>query len=132
MSKKAGRFRTGSEVARHSPVARRQAATSRPWPDLLSNHPWAESTVSVLHRSNRRRIAAAFPSQGARSPSRGVSFGAWHLPPLSEVFSSSRPLLEQAAVCARRRIRRELLFAVRGTGAGSKGRRLHFSNRSCK
>lgn len=129
MSKKARRNQR-SEAARHPSVARYRPAASRVWPDLLSSRPRAEAVASVARRANRR-LATEAPRRGPIRPSGAVSFGAWHLPPLRDVFASSMPLVQQAKLCARRRIRREFLFAVRATGAGSHGRRLHFTNRSC-
>lgn len=125
MGKKANRF-TRSEAARHTPGARIRPAASRLWPDLPLNHPRVESGVSVLRRSNRRRIATESPRKGLHGPSRAVSFGTWSLPP-----SVSTPRLQAASTCARRYVRRSVLFASRSTGAGSKARRLHFSNRRC-
>ncbi|AZL83033.1 hypothetical protein [Apis mellifera associated microvirus 47] len=138
MSKKARRSTRSTEPARPPySGARPSPAGSRDWPDLL----FSRSTVyprstSVAHRADRirqtlvaayqRRVAESLRKAPIRAPG-AFSFGGWSLPP-----SMLSQKLQAASVCARRSVRREVLFATRSTGPGSHARKRHYSNRSCR
>lgn len=128
MARRAKRAITGSGPARHTSVAR-SAAGSRSlsyWPDLPQSRPPVLPAASVPQRGKRKVLAPA-PSRDRKRPPQAVSWGEWYLPP-----TLSQKTLQAAATCARRGIRREVMFAKRQTGAGAKGWKKHFSNRSCK
>lgn len=111
-----------------TPIAR-SAAGSRSlsyWPDLPLSRPAVLPPASVPQRGKRHRPVASAPQGRKRAP-QAVSFGAWSLPPFPSLNVASKAL-----TCARRGIRREVMFAKRQTGAGSKGWKKHFSNRRCK
>ena len=111
-----------------SPVTR-AAAGSRSlsyWTDLPQSRPELAAPASVPQRG-KRRAAAPIPPGARKRASEPVSWGEWTLPP-----TFPKQTLQKALTCARRAIRREVLFAKRQTGAGSKGWKKHFSNRSCK
>lgn len=124
MSKKARRNQR-SEAARYTPIARPRPAASRVWPDLLSGAPTAARRSAITHRVNPHRLVRGL-TKAPQRPTRAFSFGTWYLPP---TLTPER--LQAASTCARRYVRRSVLFATRSTGAGSKGRRLHFTNRRC-
>lgn len=128
MARKAKRSVTVSGPARHTPVAR-SAAGSRSlfhWPDLPLSRPPVSPAASVLQRRKRQVLAPA-PSRDRKRAAQAVSWGEWHLPP-----TPSKQTLSGALTCARRGIRREVIFAKRLTGPGAKGWKKHFSNRRCK
>lgn len=79
----------------------------------------------MTHRVNPHRLVRGL-TKALQRPTRAFSFGTWYLPTMH-----SFETLKVAETCAIRHIRREVLFARRMTGAGSKGRRLHFTNRRC-
>lgn len=136
------RRHVSNEVARQSrPDAPPRRATSRPWDDLAFNRPNDyQRSASVALRADRirqtllaaykARVADALRKAPTRLPGR-FSFGAWSLPPslLSQVPTER---LIAADACARRSMRRQVLFAFKSTGKGSGSRKKHYSNRSCK
>lgn len=115
-----------STPARSSASARYAAGSSWSYsklPDVPLSHPEpAWTPVSVGQRPNPS-LKAVRGRLTRTTPARGVSFGPWSL---------SLPAARQALVCARRGIRREVIFAKKFTGAGSYARKKYFSNRSCK
>lgn len=131
-----------NEVARQPPRsdAPLRRATSRPWGDLASVvRPSTPRPASVVYQTNRirqtllaaysRRVADSLRKPPNRAPG-AVSFGSWRLPPFSRLAQPPEPI-RAASVCARRSIRREVLFALRRRGAGSGARKKHFSNTRC-
>lgn len=128
MARRAKRSVTFTSQRDTTPVAR-SAAGSRSlsyWPDLPLSRPELSAPASVPQRGKRHRLVASAPQVRKRAPE-AVFFGAWSLPP-----SLSQQTLSKALTCARRGIRREVMFAKRQTGAGAKGWKKHFSNRRCK
>lgn len=128
MARKAKRLVTVPGPARHTSVAR-SAAGSRSlshWPDLPLSRPPVSPAASVPQRGKRRVVAPA-PSRDRKRAAQAVFWGEWYLPPT--LFQKT---LQTAVTCARRGIRREVMFAKRQTGAGAKGWKKHFSNRRCK
>lgn len=108
----------------------RSAAGSRPlsyWTDLPQSRPPVLPAASVPRRGNRRVVTTATAPVARKRAPEPVSFGTWSLPP-----TLSQETLQKAATCARRGIRREVMFAKRQTGRGAKGWKKHFSNRRCK
>lgn len=140
MSSRRRRRDSPNEAARRisRPDARPRPAASRPFDDLLSSRPpVARQVASAIQRIDTyrsykalqalRSVRAALPRQARQTPARAISFGAWSLPP-----SLPEKTLQAASTCARRGIRREVLFALNRRGAGSGARKKHYSNRSCK
>lgn len=112
-----------------TPVARK-AAGSRSlsyWTDLPQSRPAMEPWPASVPQRGKRRVAAPAPSRDRKRAPEAVSWGAWSLPP-----TLPQKTLQKALTCARRGIRREVMFAKRQTGAGAKGWKKHFTNRSCK
>jgi len=111
-------------------VARSRPAASRVWDDLPQSRPGAARPASGPHRGHTRRQAVKAPTRRTYSTTYvdpGAIFGTWTM----STPTPSPKTLQAASTCARRHVRREVLFATRSTGAGSKGRRLHFTNRRC-
>lgn len=114
------------EAARYTPIARTRPAASHVWADLAYRDAaptWRP--IAMNHRFNPHRLVRGL-TKAPQRPIRAFSFGTWYLPP-----TPTPERLKAASTCARRFIRREVLFATKSTGAGSRGRRLHFTNRRC-
>lgn len=112
-----------------TPIAR-TAAGSRSlsyWTDLPQSRPAMDPWRASVPPRGKRRVAASAASAVRKRPPEAVSFGAWSLPP-----TLPKQIASKALTCARRGIRREVMFAKRQTGAGAKGWKKHFSNRRCK
>lgn len=128
MVNKVRRRLTSPEVARQPPRSvARPAATYRSGPLVDYIRPAVHRPASAVFQTDFRRVSPRTVPVRHLPPAKGVSFGAWSLPP-NLPFKA----LQAAHTCASRGIRREVLFASRSTGSGSKARRLHFTNRSCK
>lgn len=146
MSTKSGRPRRSSEPARATPSARSISSAGSPGRTRVD---YSVDLAQPVHVTTRRVARQGLlPAQSPRravnppkAPPRTVYaprrpqnalqalFGAWELPP-PQLLTVQR--LQAAKTCATRHQRREVLFATRSTGSGSKSPKRHYTNRSCK
>lgn len=82
--------------------------------------------------SARRTPAAPHTSRKGRPATMAALFGPWTIPPLPSTKKSLKTRLNASTPCAIRAERREVLFAMRGTGKGARAPKKHFTNKRCK
>lgn len=107
-------------------VARSPSAVSRSRVDVayLARPPSA-GVAETVHRAVLRPVSRRTVTQPASRPGlpgqpASAIFGPWSIGQVRSAFT-----------CARRYVRRSVLFATRSTGKGSRARRRHFSNQRC-
>jgi len=93
------------------------------------DHPASRRTVRPLIRTVLTDTRGSFPSRRSPDvPRRAQGRSATARPSMKTMLSwgfplAAPPVFNRAVICAKRAIRREVLFAIRGTGAGSRSTR---------